>query len=273
MLAYHNVVPAGETAGGDRSLHLPETAFARQLDELLRSADVVPLEALAPDRGAAAAESARRPRVAITFDDAYVGAVTVGLDALARRGLPATVFVAPGLLEGRSFWWDALGDGLDEPTRRTALETLRGEDAAIREWAARHGRPLAASAEHARGATLGQLRRAVERGGVTLGAHTWSHPNLAAVDEATLRRELGEPLPWLRQRFPEATIPWLAYPYGLESPAARRVAAESGYRGAFRVDGGWLRPGEAPFGLPRLNVPAGLSLDGFRLRLAGVTTG
>ena len=48
-----------------------------------------------------------------------------------------------------------------------------------------------------------------------------------------------------------------------------RVAQEVGYVGGFVLDGGWIPAvGARRFGLPRLNIAAGLSTRGFRLRLA-----
>ena len=126
ILAYHNIVPDGTRPGGDRSLHLERSRFAAQLDLLTDAVDVVPLEALirsdAEDRG--------RPRIAVTFDDAYRGAVTLGVDELAKRELPATIFVAPGLVGGRTLWWDELAGrgegGLPPDVRRRALGEFRG---------------------------------------------------------------------------------------------------------------------------------------------------
>ena len=95
VLAYHNILPDDTTSLGDRSLHLPRARFVEQLDELTQHCEIVSLDeaiehAWSPD--------AARPRVAITFDDAYRGAVTVGIPELVRRGLPATVFVAPAFI-------------------------------------------------------------------------------------------------------------------------------------------------------------------------------
>lgn len=270
ILAYHNVLPEGATAGGDRSLHLPRAEFAEQLDLLARTHRVVPLEALL---GAEPSPSAR-PRVAITFDDAYRGAVTCAVQELARRGMPATIFVAPALLGGRALWWDAFLNGGDEPAaeefRERALQVLRGEEAAIREWVCRSGRREAPVADAARTASEEELRAALRHPGLTLASHSWSHPNLTRLSAAELPDELERPLRWLRERF-ERVISWLAYPYGLSSPHVEQAAAAAGYRAAVRVSGGWLPTGEVNrFALPRFNVGAGLSREGFLLRAAGL---
>jgi hypothetical protein len=91
ILAYHGIVPltAGDTVGaGERALYVRQSDFAAQLDMLSSVADVVPLASID-------AATSARPRVAITFDDAYQGAVTAGVDELVARALPATIFVAP----------------------------------------------------------------------------------------------------------------------------------------------------------------------------------
>jgi peptidoglycan/xylan/chitin deacetylase (PgdA/CDA1 family) len=267
VLAYHNVVPEGSPSEGDASLHLPQRAFAEQLDILVRTHDVVPLDTLV-ERGA---QGSGRPRAAVTFDDAYRGAVTAGVAELAKRGLPATIFVAPAFVGGRSFWWDAVSPAQDGAAfRARALEELRGDDSRVRARARERGIPVVMPHPDNRAADEAELRAAVGNHGITLGSHTWSHLNLARTDGATLSEELVRPLEWLRERF-AAVIPWLAYPYGLSSPAVARAAANAGYDGALRVTGGWVpdTPSSA-FALPRLNVPAGLSADGFRLRMQGL---
>jgi peptidoglycan/xylan/chitin deacetylase (PgdA/CDA1 family) len=266
VLAYHDVLPHGERPAGDRSLHLPQETFGRQLDALRRTHRVVPLE------GALDAPADGRPRAVITFDDAYRGAVTAGVDELARRGMPATFFVAPGLL-GTVPWWDELSGpgGLDPAVRAHALDVLGGRPDAVREWArAEKLLPRRPASPLPRIATAEELAKAAAQRGIRLAPHGWSHARLSALAPAELAEELSRPLAWLRERF-TSVAPWLAYPYGLSSPEVERAAEDAGYAGAFRVDGGALpRVGDAPrFSLPRLNVPAGLSHDGFRLRLAG----
>lgn len=265
VLAYHNVVPHGEPPGGDRSLHLPQADFAAQLDHLARTHDVVPLETLGDDWPPVG----RRPRAAITFDDAYCGAMTVGVDELARRGLPATVFVAPAFVGRCSFWWDAVEGAAEVETRERALQAQRGEDARVREWARAAGRAEREVPAHACCATLAELH-AAERRGVSVASHSWSHPNLARLDDAELAAELARPLAWLHEHF-RNVLPWLAYPYGRSAPHVERAAERAGYRGALLVSGGRAScPPPNAWAVPRLDVPAGVSLQGFVLRASGV---
>ena len=269
VLAYHDIVPQGERAVGDRSLHLPQARFVEQLDALERTHDVISLE------NALGGRVGRRPAAVITFDDAYQGAVTAGVAELARRGLPATIFVATAYVDGGDFWWDALtgpgAAGLPPALRARALDECAGEDEAIRAMASRE-RLAAVSPPpaYARGAHESDLLAAARERGITLGSHTHSHPNLARIAPEALRAELERPLAWLRERF-TGVVPMLSYPYGLSSPTVESAAAAAGYVAAFRIEGGWLpRGGRAPFALPRLDVPAGLSAAGFALRCAGV---
>jgi hypothetical protein len=101
VLAYHNIVPHGDPVAGDCSLHLPQRQFAAQLDLLVELCDVIPLDSALERNG-----RGKRPRVAITFDDAYRGTVTAGVSELVSRGLPATIFVVPAFVGGGAFWWD-----------------------------------------------------------------------------------------------------------------------------------------------------------------------
>lgn len=268
VLAYHNVVPDGAPPWGDRSLHLPRNAFGRQLDALLETHDVVPLADLLDGTRAARP----RPRGAVTFDDAYRGAVTCGLEELGRRGLPATIFIAPGLVGGGPFWWDRVAGPRGEVPdafRTRALEDLGGDASRVLRAAGVEGPVGADMPDHALPASEAELRAAAQRSAVTFGSHSWSHPNLAALPEEALARELSASLEWLRARFTRV-VPYLAYPYGLSSPRVRRGAAAAGYAAALAVTGGALRPGWDVFGVPRLSIPAGMSAAGLTLRACGL---
>jgi peptidoglycan/xylan/chitin deacetylase (PgdA/CDA1 family) len=145
-------------------------------------------------------------------------------------------------------------------------------DAEVRQWAVTAGLgPAASLPTHARPAGIAELRTAIRHAGVTVGSHTVQHPNLTRLDAADLQRELLASKAWLQDRFGNAAIPWLAYPYGLVSDGVAAAAAAAGYVGAFRVSGGWIPKSLVePHQLPRLNVPSQLSTDGFVLRISGL---
>jgi peptidoglycan/xylan/chitin deacetylase (PgdA/CDA1 family) len=263
------VVDDRTPVSGDLSLHISRSTLARQLDFLAETCDVVALRDVLED-----GRSGRdRARVAITFDDAYVGALSVGIHELTRRGLPATIFACPGLLETET-WWDlvaaAAGGEVAGEARRECLESLQGRGASIlasRRWSAvARGRTVTAM----RIASAEGLRSASEQPRIDIGSHSWSHPNLSAIDADALEQELRDSLEWLSERC-ESFVPVISYPYGLSSAAVEEAARKVGYYAGFCADGGWL-PNDTPsarFSLPRFNVPAGMSLDGLRLRLAG----
>lgn len=271
ILAYHNIVPRGERAVGDLSLHIDQDTFGQQLDALQERTDIVPLATIMqPWNG-----EPRRARVAITFDDAYLGTMTAGLEELARRGLPGTVFVPPGLLGTEGFWWDLLSteEGpLPEQLRDHALSSLEGDTERILSWASGEGLRVAKLPEHARPDDEAHVLDPGLPPGVTLGAHSWSHPNLAAVAPARLEEELDRTCAWLSDRT-DRFIDWLAYPYGLRNSGVIQ-AASARYTGALRVSGGLAtRSGRVVGGVhdtPRINVPRGLSIDGLTLRIAGL---
>lgn len=270
VLAFHNIVPNGERATGDLSLHLPQRLFARLLDSLAETHEVVPLtSALQPEA------DPRRPRIAITFDDAYAGALNAGVDEVVRRGLPATIFVTPSFVDGGMFWWDTIADPttgeVPAALREHCLWALAGRSEDVKRWGDAEGLVRYDVPSHQRGASQREIARAAAIPGITLGNHTWSHANLAALTPEEVATELTDTTTWLGERF-DSVIPWVTYPYGLHSERVLRVASAAGLEAGMRVDGGWMdqTAAEDPFRLPRLNVPSGLSVAGFQLRTSGL---
>jgi len=270
ILAYHNISPDDALPVGDRSLHLPRKKFAEQLDILKQMCVVVPLQELLEegDQGSAG------PRVAITFDDAYRGAVTAGVEELTRRSMPATIFVVPTQLNDAEFWWDSVSDmdgaGLSPTLRDRLLSDECGKRSAILERMSPEVDSRPEMPPESRAASEQELTMAVQHQGISLGSHTWSHPNLTRISSEELTEELATSLQWLRNRF-DHVMPWLSYPYGISTPAVERAAEAAGYAAALRVEGGWIgQEAIDRFSLPRLNIPAGLSGDGFRLRISGL---
>jgi peptidoglycan/xylan/chitin deacetylase (PgdA/CDA1 family) len=267
ILAYHGIIPTGSTPVGERTLFIAQEDFAAHLDLLSVAADVAPLDRIDEDGDG-------RPRVAITLDDAYRGAVREGVQELVKRALPATIFVAPARLDGHVFWWDALSSRngtLDPRVRDYALRALAGSDERVRAWAADAALSMSqVVSEYAQAATRDELRAALACPGITVGSHTWSHANLASLGPADLAWEVGESRTWLKAEFGEKTIDWLAYPYGLNSIAAQHAVRDASYVGALLISGGWHRPHEvSKFARPRFSVPARFSVAGLKARLLG----
>ncbi len=195
--------------------------------------------------------------VLVTFDDAYCDFVEHAWPILRRLGLPVTLFVPTSFPDQpeRVFWWDRLHQAFQETARRDPLSTPLGHLAlttpAQRTAAARQVRDYIKTLPHATAMSLVEkicadlglttvphrvldwatLRR-LAREGVTLGAHTRTHPLLNRVSlaeaqaEATgsrqdLEREVGH------------TLPVFAYPSGGNTPAVARMLEQSGFQLAF----------------------------------------
>lgn len=267
VLAYHNVVPDDAEVHGDASLHIRQSRFESHLAALRDTHEIVPLAELSAPPGGS------RPRIAITFDDAYTGTLTAGLEVLEEFGFPATVFVVPAFVGGPPFWWDQLAAAgqLTPETREDALTRHRGEHARIME--AFMPGPLATDrlSRWDLPAPESQLERALSNGLIRYGSHTWSHPNLDRIRPSDVEIEAARSMEWLRDRFPQRWVSALAFPYGRWSQGVAESVRRVGYRMAFRIDGGWTAESNESIPIPRLNVPAGLSANGLALRAGGVS--
>ncbi len=222
VLTYHRVDEAG--------------SFARQLEYLTLRYHMVSIP-----RVLAAIDGGPRlpPRaVLLTFDDAYRSFAEVAWPILARHGFPAALFVPTAYPDGREtrFWWDRLEQAFARTACRTALATPVGtlalgtaaERARAHALVKRHVKDL----EHARTlaltdelcAALGVAPeehevlgwdelRALARQGVTLGAHTRTHPRLDRIPRAQARAELLGSVSDLEREVPGQPRV-LAYPDG-----------------------------------------------------------
>jgi len=265
VLAYHNIVPAGLPARGDASLHLPIDRFEAQLKYLRREADVVALDDLLLTQGSKAR------LVAITFDDAYATALTLGVSACVSQDLPCTVFVAPALL-GRIPVWDVMAERRQwtDGDRQRFLWEQRGvnmPESVLDDQ-------LGSLPSTLRIATEADVLAVCSHAGVSVGNHSMHHANLGALSTAEAQHELKAASDWLASRFSiSSTV--VAYPYGIAprdpAGAVRGTMLEHG----LVVSGGWLRRGQEVSALtvPRWNVPAGITARGFQLRLRGWMTG
>jgi peptidoglycan/xylan/chitin deacetylase (PgdA/CDA1 family) len=176
-----------------------------------------------------------------------------------------------GSREGRrATWWEAVKrlSQLDAEIRRLFLSAAReqlgvdlpqtfGERDAP--WCRRFG--LMTCAE------LRQLATA----GMTIGAHTMSHPMLSHMPPDLARTEIAECRTKLEAAL-ETQVWALAYPFGdptSVTPPVLAMPREAGYDAAFLNYGGGLGADLPPFALPRVHVTAEMSLAEFEAHVSG----
>lgn len=228
VLAFHSL----SDLSGDRVLAeygvTPE-ALAAQLDALAeRGHRFVGLDLLL----AALEGRAPLPEKAtlVTFDDAYEDLVPAAVEVLGERGIPAVVFAVSGQIGGSNEWDRHLG--------AAELPLLDAEGL-----------------------------RALRAGGIEIGSHTVSHPQLTKVDEPAVTVELRDSAEQIEGAgLPRPRV--LAYPHGEWSPSIAEAAVAAGYAAAFTIDPGWIRPGSSPWALPRVEVLASDTPARLRFKLA-----
>ena len=170
------------------------------------------------------------------------------------------------------YWWDLVHElsrlGSDE--RTVAIDSLRDQWLLAKNW-----HLYAAGDERAerryRLLNRTELQQLVANG-MTVGAHTVSHPILAQMPPELAEREIRECRSGL-ESFLQQEVWALAYPFGHEGSAGARemrMASEAGYSCAFLNHGGGVSQRTSPrFGLPRAHVTAAMSLSELEANLTG----
>jgi len=225
VLLYHRVA---DLDFDPQLLAVKPANFAAQLDWLQSVATLVPLQELARRRGSG------RGLVAITFDDGYADNLYEAKPQLVRRGIPATVFVSSGYCaSGHEFWWDELERIVLRPygvQRYRALIAALGKASAgerertLEQLRASASSPAAARPSH-RPMTPQEVRE-LQSDGITVGAHTVSHPRLSALDAEAQEREIGESQREL-ERMTGTPVRTFAYPFGGRGDYTRASVASA----------------------------------------------
>ncbi len=303
--AFGRVLGALEKLDRPRPNHLRVLTYHRVDDPQGFAAQAAYLKRRFPVVSAAQALEAFEGRAAlppgallITFDDAYRNFAQAAWPILKRHGLPATLFVPTAFPDHpeRVFWWDRLEQALERTPRREPLDTPAGRlplDSPARRHAAGRslkrylsGLPpaetqalverlcaaLLAGAPAAdpdpQGAVLGwdELRRLAAEG-VTLGAHTRTHPLMSQVSPEEAEAEAAGSLQDLRREL-GAALPIFAYPGGRFSPAVVEGLRRAGFALAFTtIRGTNILPQADPLRLRRVNLGRRSGLPELRARL------
>lgn len=295
VLRYHSVSEAAPWRA--EAISVSPRTFAAQMRFVAANYSVVDLDAVLAHLETGASLPPRP--VVVTFDDGYVDNHDHALPILRDLNLTATFFITAGpVVRGEPFWvgWvqelamttahlDALVRAFDltlparVPRQKvadalTALAARRSaawRDAFLEEVAAvapdappRSGRPsYMMTPDH---------MIALHDAGMTIGAHTVTHPILSAQDDATTRAELADSRRLLEEVLNGVAVRHLAYP---NAPGVltnyddrtRVLARQAGFATCGTSQRGVVERTSDPFALPRLGIHHGLDDAAFAFRL------
>ena len=234
----------------------------------------------------------------ITFDDGYADNHEVAMPILQRHGLVATFYVATGFLDGGRMWNDTVIESVracqlpaldvahlginglaklplgDDAQRRAAIRALLGS---LKYRPVDERLQLVHQVVEAVAAPLpgGVMMRsdqvkALRQAGMTVGAHTVSHPILLKLTAEQARREIDQSRQHLEAILGEP-VRHFAYPNGVPgrdlSDATAKLVRDMGFDSAVTTAWGAARMGADSLQLPRF-TPWDRSRWKFGARLA-----
>jgi peptidoglycan/xylan/chitin deacetylase (PgdA/CDA1 family) len=241
--------------------------------------------------------------VLVTCDDGLVNNVSDMLPVLKKEGVSCLFFVTgescrehPGMLWYEDVYHLLKPVGLRDEDVQAIFEIdaahLKGHDFQAKWWnCVLHASQMTAPVRAKKIEALRTLRRGnapplaegrfmrmnfqqlqlLASAGMSIGAHTMSHPVLAQCTEDEARREIHESKSEL-ERVLGQTVWAFAYPFG--NPATMgerevRLARNAGFECAFVNVGGGAIDRTQPFLLARTHVTADMSLAEFEAHLSG----
>jgi peptidoglycan/xylan/chitin deacetylase (PgdA/CDA1 family) len=236
ILGYHKV-GAPSAGAWETWYYVPRPTFVAQLG-YLRDDGWSVIDVATMLRGLEAPAGLPARAALITFDDGYRSVLEVALPCLQEFGYPAVHFVPTDFIGGRN-WFDG-GAEPEEP---------------ICDW--------------------DELRE-LERQGVSVQAHSASHPHFSALGPAALEEELARPRRVLEDGLGRP-VEVFAFPYGDDGSdplATGRALRRAGYRAACLYKGGPNRvPVANPYRLTRLAMGPDTDLRAELAAVAALTDG
>jgi peptidoglycan/xylan/chitin deacetylase (PgdA/CDA1 family) len=288
ILIYHRVLQRPDPLFPDE---VDAARFNEQLRVLKRYFRLMPLQE------AVEALIARRlpPRAAtITFDDGYADNLTIAAPVLAGHGVPATVFVATGYLDGGCMFNDIVIEAIRrtrkeqidlefvglgtvrvgslEARRNLVDQLLRALKYLPEDERLTKARRIAkvAEVEPPRDLMLSTSQvRELRRLGIRIGAHTVTHPILTRLSTNEAREQIAGGRARLEETLAER-VTLFAYPNGKPhedfGPEHARMVADLGFDAAVTTAWGAASVTSDRFQLPRF-TPWDRSPTRFALRL------
>lgn len=214
----------------------------------------------------------------VTFDDGHPSVVEQGLPVLMSLGIPATIFICPGVVDSnKPFWWQVIERGIEldvgfdgQPITPAEIKRAKSLPDVVRR---RLVEQVQITIEEVTGSafTTSQLSTThLEtwiRAGNTIGNHTWDHPILDRCTSNEQRRQVALAHEWIVESLaPDHLL--FAYPNGNWTGDAEAVLRKFGYDAATLFDHR-LSDVVDPFKISRLRTNADGDLSRFRATVSG----
>jgi peptidoglycan/xylan/chitin deacetylase (PgdA/CDA1 family) len=276
ILEYHDISPNSSEFEGVIS----QTRFRRHLEWLNKRFQISTLreatERLTSD------ERLEGDLMTLTFDDGYQGNFTGAWPILESKGIPATIFLTTGFLDGQELWFDlarrclaaaqASPSSLSDQARETLVRIYgrwpkkRAPESLLQPLKYLHPRDRSSLIEtlekeclrlapKAKALTWEQVRT-MQDGGAEFGGHTVTHPILSLLPGAEQEKEIL----LSRRRIQEKTgvLPTsFAYPNGSirdYTNETAKIVRQAGYQAACTTRKGSNRPDCDPLALRRIGI-------------------
>jgi peptidoglycan/xylan/chitin deacetylase (PgdA/CDA1 family) len=285
VLCYHRIGNANDDLYDPFLFSATAEQFDDQLSYLKRRLSLVTLEEALSFIDGTCKDKAPRCRVLVTFDDGYLDNYEIAYPILRSHGAQGLFFLATGMVGSCQVpWWDHIAYLLKTAQRRrftlrypSDLEVDMDRDGLMESFKAvlksyrdpgmedpaRFIRELAEEAQ-AEDRTQTPRRflnwdeaREMTKGGMAIGSHTHSHPELSHLEPDRQYEELSVPRTILKEQL-GVEAETLAYPFGGRTnftDETQRIARELGYRAAFSFYGGTNLPGRIlPHNVSRIGV-------------------
>jgi peptidoglycan/xylan/chitin deacetylase (PgdA/CDA1 family) len=270
----------------DVEAHLPASFFQDICEHLAKHYRVVSAQDVVKAQRGEIALPARA--VAITFDDGYASNYHLAFQVLKRLGLPATIFLTTGYLDGVALPWfvrlelalarsnqpqlvwssfhlplgsreerrAAYGQLCASLKKRSQVEMSRGLDE-IESALGVQVQPGDALPQALCPMTWDMAREMQASGLIELGGHTHTHPVLGRCEAALEAEEIQ--ICAARMKAELGRQPRVfAYPNGMDGDFdedTQRVLADAGFEAAFTMHAGFVHQHHEVMALPRYGSP------------------
>jgi peptidoglycan/xylan/chitin deacetylase (PgdA/CDA1 family) len=274
---YHVISPKDFLRWNNDEISLPPRSILLTCDDALRNTltEMVPIlhEAGLSCLFFATGASADETPSMLWYEELYLMLLDAS-EPVALRLSEADFSISIDIAAGQqkhAGWW-TLVERLSQfarPHRRRFLDQIRDQLKLPENWATRF---IENPSLAARFLTLDRTgTRELAAAGMTIGAHSLSHPILARASDDLAWQEISESRSVL-EKLLGRTVWAFGYPFGNAATVSERdvrLAEQAGFRCAFMNAGGGFGAPYNCFAVPRVHITADMSLGEFEAHISG----